>query len=203
MVPRDDDRPTLLARVDPMRCVSCGICAGSCAPMGIGPPGRSGRDQLAAVRSSIELAGAVDIPIVAICCAEPSESHAMALRAAGAFVHPVPCVGSLHTSVIELFLRSGAAGVIVFGCPPRDCINREGPKWLIERVFNDREAELQTRVDRRRVRLATLAPGEVEESIAALESFARDLAILDRPHRDADTGDELVCDAIGSSGSVQ
>ena len=55
MVAREDDRPTLIARVDPARCVSCGICAGSCAPMGIGPPGRSGRDQLAATRALLEL----------------------------------------------------------------------------------------------------------------------------------------------------
>src|SRR5690606_26346681 len=46
MVTRADGRETLVARVDPRRCVSCGICAGSCAPMGVGPPGRTGRDQL-------------------------------------------------------------------------------------------------------------------------------------------------------------
>ena len=50
MVKREDDRPALVASVDPARCVSCGICAGSCAPMGVGPPGRSGRDQLTIVR---------------------------------------------------------------------------------------------------------------------------------------------------------
>src|SRR5690606_30731566 len=33
MVPRTDGRAELLAEVDPARCVSCGICAGSCAPM--------------------------------------------------------------------------------------------------------------------------------------------------------------------------
>ncbi|HSR42029.1 MAG TPA: cytochrome b N-terminal domain-containing protein, partial [Longimicrobiales bacterium] len=54
MVERDDDRPTLVARVDPELCVSCGICAGSCAPMGVGPPGRTGRDQLATVRAFID-----------------------------------------------------------------------------------------------------------------------------------------------------
>ena len=38
----------LVARVDPQLCVSCGICAGSCAPMGVGPRGRIwiARDQL-------------------------------------------------------------------------------------------------------------------------------------------------------------
>ena len=33
----------LIARVDPHLCVSCGICAGSCAPMGVGPDPESAR----------------------------------------------------------------------------------------------------------------------------------------------------------------
>jgi ferredoxin len=194
MVPRDDDRPTLVARVDPARCVSCGICAGSCAPMGVGPPGRTGRDQLADVRASL---AAVDaLPIVAICCQQAGPAHLAAVRTNGAYVRTVPCAGDLHTSVIELYLRNGAPGVIVFACPPRDCVNREGPKWLHERVFNDREAELQARVDRRRVRLATIAPGALGAALAALGAFTRDLSALDRPERDTDAIIDLECEPV-------
>ena len=200
MVKRDDDRPTLLARVDPARCVSCGICAGSCAPMGVGPLGRSGRDQLAALRSSLEAAPVDDAPIVAICCEQAPPAHVMELRGRGARIHLVPCVGNLHSSVIEMFVRNGAAGVIVFGCPPRDCVGREGPKWLRERVFNDREAELQPRVDRRRVRLATLAPGALGDAIAALGSFAHDLATLRRPETSEDAAFDLVCEPVATDG---
>ncbi|MDO8679572.1 MAG: hydrogenase iron-sulfur subunit [Acidobacteriota bacterium] len=204
MVKRDDDRPMLVALVDPARCVSCGICAGSCAPMGIGPEGRTGRDQLGALRSVAfpELAGAGfgahgDLPpIVAVCCKQAPASHVAALRARGAHVHAVSCVGNLHTSVIELFVRRGAPGVIVCGCPPRDCTSREGPKWLHERVFNDREAELQPRVDRRRVRLATLAPGDRRATLAAFDDFARALAALDRPTRETDVDLDVVCDPV-------
>src|SRR5690606_27562306 len=53
MVPRKDGRAGLVAQVDDALCVSCGICAGSCAPMVVGPPGRSGRDQLAGVKEFI------------------------------------------------------------------------------------------------------------------------------------------------------
>ena len=53
MVERSDGRDGLVARVNPGSCVSCGICAGSCAPMGVGPPGRTGRDQLARVREFV------------------------------------------------------------------------------------------------------------------------------------------------------
>lgn len=196
MVQRDDDRPTLVARVDPERCVSCGICAGSCAPMGVGPPGRTGRDQLAALRSSVELVPPVGAAIVSICCEQMPPAHTAALSARGANIHAVSCVGNLHSSVIELMLRSGAPGVIVYGCPPRDCVNREGPKWLHERVFHDREAELPARVDRRRVRLVTAAPGDLAGSVAAFDAFANDLAMLDRPDRDLGSATEPICDAV-------
>jgi len=196
MVKREDDRPALVARVDPERCVSCGICAGSCAPMGVGPPGRTGRDQLATVRSALEIAGVDGLPIVAICCEQAPAGQVAELRLRGAYVHPVSCVGNLHSSVIELFVRNGAPGVIVFGCPPRDCVSREGPKWLYERVFNDREAELQPRVDRRRVRIATLAPGDGGASIAALGAFVHDLAAMERPDRESDAALDMVCDSV-------
>jgi coenzyme F420-reducing hydrogenase delta subunit/Pyruvate/2-oxoacid:ferredoxin oxidoreductase delta subunit len=195
MVPRSDERPTLVARVDASRCVSCGICAGSCAPMGVGPPGRSGRDQLVAVRSWPELGRAGSAPVVAIVCERVSAGGVAALRARGATVHPVSCVGNLHTSVIELALRNGAAGVMVGGCPPRDCVSREGPKWLAERVFNEREAELQPRVDRRRVRLTTFAPGDLASAIKAFDEFVRDLAALNRPDPAAEPLVEPECDA--------
>ncbi len=199
MVKRDDDRPTLVALVDPALCVSCGICAGSCAPMGVGPPLRTGRDQLAMLRNDVlpqlTVAGATR-QMIAICCAQAPASHAEALRSRGAYVHGVSCVGNLHSSVIERFVRDGAPGVIVFGCPPRDCVSREGPKWLNERLFNDREAELQPRVDRRRVRTATMAPGDFPGSMAAYDTFARGVALLDAPVREGGVEEEPVCEPV-------
>lgn len=196
MVERDDDRPSLVALVNPARCVSCGICAGSCAPMGVGPPGRTGRDQLMATRLVIGAgADAGARPVIAICCSQAPESHVQAIRARGAHVHMVTCVGNLHSSVVEMFVRSGAPGVVVCGCPPRDCVGREGPKWLHERLYNDREAELQPRVDRRRVRTLTLAPGAGSEAQAAYEAIARGFAALDRTEAELVEPD-LVCDPV-------
>jgi len=198
MVARDDDRPTLVARVDPALCVSCGICAGSCAPMGVGPLGRSGRDQLMMLRETTfpELAEVGAMPIIAVCCAQAPASHLAALRKRGAHIHLVSCVGNLHSSVIELFVRKGAPGVITCGCPPRDCIGREGPKWLHERLFNDREAELQPRVDRRRVGVATLAPGDLAGTLAAFDQFARALAALAPVEPEQDVEIDILCDPV-------
>ncbi len=198
MVARDDDRPTLVALVDQSLCVSCGICAGSCAPMGVGPPGRSGRDQLTTLRERTfpALAEVGAMPIVAVCCAQAPASHLAALRERGAHIHLVSCVGNLHSSVIELLVRKGAPGVIACGCPPRDCIGREGPKWLHERLFNDREAELQPRVDRRRVDVATLAPGDLAGTVAAFDQFARDLAALEPAEPEQDVDIDLLCEPV-------
>jgi Pyruvate/2-oxoacid:ferredoxin oxidoreductase delta subunit/coenzyme F420-reducing hydrogenase delta subunit len=175
MLPRTDGRAEVVARVTPELCVSCGICAGSCAPMGVGPAGRTGRDQLSLVREFLARPERRTGEIVAICCDRSAASLGAVLRSEGAVLYPVDCAGSLHTSVIEMLVRSGRGGVLVLACPPRDCWNREGPRWLLERVYHEREAELQERVDRRRVRIAYAWAGEPAAARAALRDLKRAL----------------------------
>ncbi len=175
MLPRTDGRADQVARVNPDLCVSCGICAGSCAPMGVGPPGRNGRDQLAQVRAFLAGPDFRVGGIVAICCDRGAARFGPLLREDGAVMYPVDCAGSLHTSVIEFMVRSGSGGVLVLACPPRDCWNREGPRWLNERMYHDREAELQARVDRRRVKIAFANASEPGAARRALREFASEL----------------------------
>lgn len=178
MLPRTDGRAELVARVDPERCVSCGICAGSCAPMGVGPPGRTGRDQLGRLRAREE---SFDGGVVVLACGRGAGAWGET-EIEGAPVRSVECVGNLHTSVVEQILRAGAGGVLVLGCPPRDCWGREGGKWAEERFYHDREAELHRRVDRRQVRLAWLAAGERSRARQEVRAFSEELARLDRAH---------------------
>lgn len=179
MRPRTDGRETLVAHVNPDLCVSCGVCAGSCAPMGVGPPLRTGRDQVASIRQLVATFPAPpNAAIVAVMCQNVPESHTLAIVNEGAVLHTVTCTGNLHTSVVELALRAGAAGVLIYSCPPRDCRAREGPKWLEQRLYHDREAELQERVDRRRVRTAMAAAGAVAETLAAYHAFERDVGAI-------------------------
>ena len=197
MVPRTDTRPTLVALVDPTLCVSCGICAGSCAPMGVGPPGRTGRDQLTALDEgplAALLAAPPDERIVVICCARSPDGARRALTTAGARLHEVPCVGGVHSSVVERFLRHGAVGVMIAGCPPRDCVAREGPRWLDQRLYHDREAELQPRVDRRRVRIATFAAGLDADAVGAFDAFRQELSPLPLPVAVESFVGEAVCE---------
>jgi ferredoxin/coenzyme F420-reducing hydrogenase delta subunit len=181
MVPRslspDQRHSELVARVNPDLCVSCGICAGSCAPMGVGPPLRTGRDQLRdAERFVHDLVWQTGDVVVLACRWGTGESRRW--ETTGLHLYATGCSGSLHTSVIEFFLRKGASGVMIVSCPERDCSNREGPKWLQLRVYEDREAELQARVDRRRVRILACPGVEEGKAVAAALAFRREVLEL-------------------------
>jgi ferredoxin len=197
MVPREGGggRSALVARVDPALCVSCGICAGSCAPMGVGPAGRTGRDQLEAVKRFVAAARPAG-GVVVIGCDRGVVGRAEEVD--GAPVLPVTCAGNLHTSVVEYLVRSGVSGVLVAACPERDCWNREGGKWLEQRLFHDREAELQARVDRRRVRLTHGARGEDRVLRQELEAFRAVLAGVDPT--DAESAIDLVAECETEEG---
>ncbi len=201
MVPRDDGRATLVAQVDPDRCVSCGICAGSCAPMGIGPPERTGRDQLARVRELVAARNPGPRDVVIIACARGAgglaEPHDPAM-----LVIPTECAGNLHSSVVEYLVRSGAGGVMVASCPPRDCWNREGATWLEARLFHGREAELQARVDRRRVRLVYAGALERRLVLRELDGFRAELELLNSARREDDIDVAALCDSDDMDGAV-
>ena len=190
-----DGRSPMVARVNPAQCVSCGICAGSCAPMRVGPAHRTGRDQLGRVRQFVTAArpGAADVVVVA--CERGAGGVARAGAVDGSPVYAVDCAGSLHSSVIEYLVRSGAGGVLVMSCPPRDCWSREGPKWLAERLYHEREAELLARVDRRRVRVAYAGAGEAGAVRAALAAFRHDVAALERAAGESDIDLVTMCES--------
>jgi coenzyme F420-reducing hydrogenase delta subunit len=135
---------------------------------------------------------------VAVCCAQGAGTFADAVAAAGAIPLLVSCGGNLHTSVIELLIREGASGVLVLACPPRDCWHREGPRWLNERVYHEREAELQARVDRSRVRIAYAGPAERELALEAIRTFAAETRARDDRKPDLPGDLNLECEPVGA-----
>jgi len=177
MVPRTDGRPYLLAQVDPDLCTSCGICTGSCAPMGVGPAGRTGRDLLAAVKL-FHRTHPYEGRVVLVACQRGAGGIGVLDDFDGSPVFTVSCAGNLHSSVVEYLVRTGVGGVLVVSCPPRDCWNREGGQWLEQRLFHDREAELQPRVDKRRVRVCYAGEAERGAVRAALAAFRADVSAL-------------------------
>lgn len=140
--------------------------------------------------------------VLVLACAHSALWLAPPLEARGAVVLGVDCTGSLHTSVVERALRAGAAGTLVLSCHPRDCHNREGARWLEERLFHGREAELQERVDRRRVAVAYVTARDAAVAVEALEALSARVG----PQADVppdDPGEEArECEAVGGERRV-
>lgn len=192
MVPRQDRREKeseMMALVNPSLCVSCGICAASCAPMGVGPGGRTGRDLMRHTEGFLHERPLLPTDVVVLTCRNgPGECG---FTRDGIVIIPTECSGTVHTSQVELLLRRGAAGVCVLSCPPRDCASREGPKWLEQRMFLGREAELQERVDRRRVRVLSFSAAQGDEIVSALAAFQTEVVALARAAAEAAAQSEL------------
>jgi coenzyme F420-reducing hydrogenase delta subunit len=146
--------------------------------MGVGPPGRSGRDQVREVQILVDgMRNTHKALIVFVCRNAIGDATTLAIDGDTQVVH-IDCAGSLHTAALEFALRRGVAGVAVAHCAPRDCLYREGPQWLEDRVYHGREAELKPRVDRRRVRLIEAMPGGWIAAAAELRAFRRELSAL-------------------------
>ena len=112
----------------------------------------------------------------------------------GSRIFQVPCAGNVHTSVIEYLVRAGVGGVLVVACHPRDCWSREGPRWLEERMYHDREAELKERVDRNRLRIFHASAGEDRELAGALADFRDSIRRLAAAEAEVEIDIELECE---------
>jgi coenzyme F420-reducing hydrogenase delta subunit len=162
--------------------------------MGVGPPGRTGRDQLVRVRTFLADPARRPGDLVAIACEYGAGALAPTLESEGAVVYPVDCAGNLHSSVVELLVRAGTGGVLVLPCHARDCRNREGARWLADRIYAGREAELEDRVDRRRVAVVPAGAYDDGTAAAAVRRFRQGIAALDRPATDVNAEVDPKCE---------
>jgi ferredoxin len=179
-----------VADVNPDACVSCGICAASCAPMGIGPLMQDGRNQLRAAENFIAATPPNPDTVVVMGC---SYAHTELLAVPQVVLYSTGCSGAVHTSVIELLIRRGYGGVYVLSCGPKDCNFREGPTWLEQRVFHDREAELKDRVDKQRVFIGMFSKQERAKALDSVREFQAFIATLAAPKRDNSPQGEDEC----------
>jgi ferredoxin len=168
------ERHPLLAVVQPDLCVSCGLCAASCASLAIGPPARTARHQLADARALVAATpGAADVTLVVAC--RNDGGVAARLRAWAAArpevrVLEVDCAGTLHPGTAS-YLAGHVAGVAVVTCPPQNCVHREGA-WLADaRLLLERPPAVPGRLARQRVTVLHHAGGEWPALVAALEAF--------------------------------
>lgn len=191
-------RSALHARVNPDLCVSCGICAGSCAPMLVGPPGRTARDQLDRVRAFLAEHEPGSRDVVMVACGRGAGEVGGLTAFRGAMVYPVECVGTVHSSVVEFLVRGGAGGVLVAACPERDCWNREGTRWTRARLFEGREAELKERVDRARIRLVEAGAADRAVLARELDGFRSEIEGLAAVAAETDLELDPECERSGA-----
>ncbi len=200
MVPNREGK-RLLAIVDSASCVSCGICAASCADLAIGPSGRSAQDQIRRARSYISgaaYAGAVP-RIIAISCianvgvGEDLRRAASEERTIG--IYPVDCCGALHSEAIEILLGS-CEGLFIIGCPARNCRNRDGLDLLSGRLFERRVPFVDRGIDRQRISVCAYSGQERSEYLPELKRFSKSFG-----SREPGGGNDGQQDCIAGTGS--
>ncbi len=158
MAPRSDgssSKPIALAH--PNLCVSCGICLGSCDVQAISLGNdlsteviwRAIQTRLATAQSG---ASSDKLKVVFTCerhaaqGARPYLNREPAGQDEGSpevVIIPLPCVGSIHPNLLGRTLEAGAAEVLVVGCPPDDCAQREGNLLTEERITRKRLPRLK------------------------------------------------------------
>jgi coenzyme F420-reducing hydrogenase delta subunit len=166
--------------------------------MQIGPPQRTGRRQMDEAEQFLAGRNLVAQSLVVFTCRNGIGEHPRLAALPGVAVFPqLSCAGTLHMSVIEYLLRRGVGGVYVLACPTRDCTFREGTKWLVERAFHDREAELKERVDKRRLRIGAFAHADLGPALQDIAEHWAAMAALTGPiEAEQAPAPDLECDAM-------
>lgn len=150
MIPRQGPGPRWVARLHPQKCVGCGICVGSCPTDALALEHPGGNPQ--ELRKRLYRAGqpeASQTTRVVVAC----QRHLDYLGERLTQLHvpqdlqvvSVPCVGVLHPDVLAQAWQAGARQVQVVGCPPEDCPERLGNRWLEARLRRLRKPWLRFR----------------------------------------------------------
>ncbi len=160
MVPRTDGRRfAAQALVDPSRCLSCGICSGSCHTGASTLPHYDTLGERARLEQWLEAEAAADRRPLAFLCHDASPLWLTVDEASGRCdalpgwrARFVPCAGWVQAITVERLLKRGVPRVLIVGCGgvPRF---REGMHWTALRVASEREVVLRDRRLAGRVRL--------------------------------------------------
>jgi ferredoxin/coenzyme F420-reducing hydrogenase delta subunit len=176
---RYPERHPLRADVRTDLCVSCGLCAGSCASLAIGPEGRTAAHQLAAARRLVAQTTGAGATTVVIACrnngrvAERLRGRAAADGTTASF--EVECVGTLHPGTVS-YLAGHFAGAVVVGCPAQNCLHREGAFLADARLLLERKPAIPGRISRQAVRVVHHSASEWPAIVAAIEAMSRPAA---------------------------
>jgi ferredoxin len=175
MIPgRHPEVHPLLANVLPDLCVSCGICAGSCSSLAIGPEGRTATHQLASARQLVAATASPGQRALVVSCRNNGgvpprlrdrfeRNHSMAQ-------FEVDCVGTLHPGTVS-YLGSHFGTTVVLGCPAQNCVHREGALLADARILGERNPAIPGRIARLPVRVYHYSMGEWPALAAVLDGL--------------------------------
>lgn len=168
MIPRPGGGPPpLLARVDPTRCVGCGICVGACLPLALSFDGRLPETLWRDVLARAQVTGSGPVKLVFTCERHARQGAAPYIAAADASnaqdetrtrVISFRCAAMASPSLVSEALEAGAGAVHIVGCPPEDCLNREGNLREQERIERRRLPRLRASVPEGAVTTDWLSP---------------------------------------------
>jgi coenzyme F420-reducing hydrogenase delta subunit/NAD-dependent dihydropyrimidine dehydrogenase PreA subunit len=176
--PRTEGRGgDVLARIDPAKCVGCGICVGSCNSNGID----QARLPLLDVRRFVN--EQANEHFIAFLCGESAgaslkiDGEGRCDDLPGYRIIPVPCAGWVHMLTIERAIRKGARGVLITGCGS-DAVCRHGAVWTAERIAGDREPLLRrSEIPAESVRYVRFDRTDTASFLEAARSFASGLEV--------------------------
>jgi ferredoxin len=169
------EKHALRANVLPDLCVSCGLCAGSCASLAIGPEGRTAAHQLASARQLVAGTEHPEKRTLLVSCRNNGSIPARLRERFGengsAAYFDVDCVGTLHPGTVS-YLGGHFGATAILGCPPQNCIHREGAVLADLRILAERVPAVPGRIAQLPVRVFHYSTGEWPEVAAALEGLA-------------------------------
>lgn len=153
MLPRaeeDNKKGTFFASIDPDKCIACGICVGSCDPVGIEFPRLPAMEVRRQIDEWLEnyLGNYTHVHVAYICSNSAGadlhvdESTGRCKELPGYLVRSVPCAGWVHPLMVERALRKGAEGVLVIGCQSEPDY-RLGSMWTRSRLQGERHPSLR------------------------------------------------------------
>ncbi|HEU5322879.1 MAG TPA: hypothetical protein VFX28_18890, partial [Methylomirabilota bacterium] len=154
------ERHPLRADVQPDLCVSCGLCAGSCASLAIGPPGRTARDQLAVARQLVASSADPGRRSLLVACRYNGGLPDRFTADPATVRFEVDCAGTLHPGTVS-YLGRHFADTQVVTCPPQNCLYREGSTLAGARIVGERAPAVAGQIARLPVRVLhdVAAPG--------------------------------------------
>jgi NADPH-dependent glutamate synthase beta subunit-like oxidoreductase/coenzyme F420-reducing hydrogenase delta subunit len=177
------------------QCQACGICYGGC-------PGNAIAFKMVGVadvqpRMEIALQNAVaagsDCSILVLCCAfnmhdRTNLRNLMVEKHTGTAYLSLPCLAKLKAVDLLRAFEFGAGGVLVAGCPPKECPYQGGEVWGQRRVDEAKILLGQTGLDAARLELhyvSGLELDELDRSLAGFKERVRNLSVAETNPRES------------------